>query len=193
VISSRSQKYSQNLLQDRRGSSAHICYIHILDTDIPSLLDGSIDRTAALDEHIALLQSYGSKTNDTLIILDEQITDLKAIIANDVTETTRAKAVLQSSLTSLDYTGVDTAIETYADTRDSDTHARIYLIYLERFRDTYTRLQAKNKKILTAITNNRDPLVKHSTVILPTAGSDILKELGIIQTEAQYKAEKTLN
>ena len=78
-------------------------YVNILETDIPSLLDQSTDRTMALDEHIALLKHYGTKTNDNLIILDEQILDLKAIIDNNTADTESAKSVLQSSLSSLDY------------------------------------------------------------------------------------------
>jgi hypothetical protein len=168
-------------------------YVNLLETDIPSILDRADDRTAALDEHIALLKSYGTKTNDRLVILDEQISDLKAILTHDAEETAKAKSVLQSSLASLDYNGVDTAIDSYTATRNSDTHARIYLIYLERFRDTYAKLQGKNRTILTALTENRDALIKKSKIIIPTAGADILKDLGIIQSEAQYKAQKSLD
>lgn len=168
-------------------------YVNLLETDIPGLLDRADDRTAALDEHIALLKNYGTKTNDRLVILDEQISDLKAVITRDGEESAKAKTVLQSSLASLDYNGVDNAIDSYTTTRNADTHARIYLIYLERFRDTYTKLQGKNRTILTAITENREALIKRSKIVIPSTGADILKDLGIIQSEAQYKAQKTLD
>lgn len=168
-------------------------YVNILKTDIAGLLDGAADRTTSLDEHIALLKYYGNKTNDRIIILDEQISDLKAIITKNVEDTTQAKSVLQWSLSNLDYNGVDAAIDTYTEAKNSDTHARIYLIYLERFRDSYLKLQEKNKIILTTISGNRDPLIKRTIIVVPDTGSDILKELGIIQTEAQYKAQKSLN
>lgn len=168
-------------------------YVNVLETDIPSLLDQSADRTASLDEHIALLKHYGTKTNDTLVILDEQISDLKAIISKNTEDTAAAKWVLQSSLTSLDYNGVDGAIDAYTKTKNSDTHARIYLIYLERFRDSYQKLQSKNKTILTTLTENREALIKRTVVVVPASGSDILKELGIIQSEAQFKAQQSLD
>lgn len=168
-------------------------YVNILETDIPGLLDRSADRTATIDEHIALLKHYGTQTNDTIIILDEQISDLRAIISKNTEDANLAKSVLQSSLTSLDYKWVDTAIANYATTKDSDTHARIYLIYLERFRDSYLRLQARNKTILTAISENRESLIKRSIIVIPTAGSDILRELGLIQTEAATKAQESLD
>ena len=101
--------------------------------------------------------------------------------------------MLQSSLTSLDYNGVDTAIDNYTVAKNSDTHARIYLIYLERFRDSYLKLQSENKELIVALIENRDALIKRTVIIIPSSGADILKELGIIQSEAQYKAEKELD
>jgi hypothetical protein len=144
-------------------------YINILETDIPGVLDRATDRAAALDEHIGLLKSYGTKTNDLLIILDEQIADLRAILAKNTVDTATAKTTLQSSLASLDYNGVDTAIDSYTVAKNSDTHARIYLIYLERFRESYGKLQTKNKKILTALTENRDALIKRTVVVVPSS------------------------
>lgn len=167
-------------------------YVHILETDIRKLLDESKDRAHALDEHITLLKSYGTRTNDNLIILDEQISDLKAIIEKDAADTSNAKSVLQSSLSSLDYNGVDNAIENYTRSKNSDTHAKIYLIYLERFRDSYEKLQAKNKSILTVLTENHEALVKKSVVVISENSTDLIKELGIIQNEAEYKAKESL-
>ncbi len=168
-------------------------YVSILETDIPALLDGAGDRAQTLDEHIALLKNYGMKTNDSLVILDEQISDLRAIIEKNTTDTSWAKSVLQGSLSSLDYNWVDSAIENYTNSKNSDTRARIYLIYLERFRDTYQKLQAKNKSILTVLSENRESIIKKSVVVIPDTNSDLLRELGLIQSEAEYKAQETLD
>jgi hypothetical protein len=168
-------------------------YVNILETNIVKTLEEAADRRLTLDEHIALLKYYGNKTNDTLIILDEQILDLKSIINNSTTETTRSKETLQTSLSSLNYTWVDAAIANYTIAKNSDTRARIYLIYLERFRDSYLKLQEKNKKILTVLTENREPLIQKTVVVVPSSGTDLLKELGIIQSQAEYKAGKALD
>ena len=168
-------------------------YVSILEINIVRLLEESPSRAATLDEHIALLKHYGTKTNDSLIILDEQILDLKAIIENNARDSTESKDVLQSSLSSLNYGWVDSAIENYTIAKNSDTRARIYLIYLERFRDSYRKLQEKNKKILTVLSENREALIQKTVVVIPSSGSDILRELGIIQNEAEYKAQKALD
>lgn len=168
-------------------------YVNVLQTDIPGMLNQSSNRVTTLDEHIALLKSYGNEANDRIAILDDQIADLKATITQDTTETATAKDTLQSSLSSLDYNGVDPAIDTYVTTKTADTRARIYLIYLERFRDSYTKLQARNKVILTALVENRANLIQKNIVVIPSSGSDIIKELGLIQSEAEYKAAQSLN
>lgn len=168
-------------------------YVTILETDIVGLLSETSDRSSTLDEHIALLKHYGTKTNESLILLDEQILDLRAIIDNNNKNTIESKNVLQSSLSSLNYDGVDGAIDNYTVAKNSDTRARIYLIYLERFRDSYLKLQEKNKKILTVLSENREPLIQKTVVVIPSSGTDLLRELGIIQSQAEYKAGKALD
>jgi len=66
-------------------------YINLLQTDIVKMLDSATDRSLALDEHISTLKEYGNKTNERIGVLDEQITDLQAIIAKSTTDTTNAK------------------------------------------------------------------------------------------------------
>ena len=56
-------------------------YTNLLQTDIPALLDNSLDRTNALDEHISLLKNYYNRTLERLTIIGEQIADLSGIIA----------------------------------------------------------------------------------------------------------------
>jgi len=168
-------------------------YVNLLETDIPGILDTSTNRAASLDEHIALLKHYGMRTNDRMLILDEQIADLRSIIRKNTEDTTIAKNTLQASLSSLDYDGVDSAIDTYTRTRNSDTHARIYLIYLERFRESYLKLQEKNKKLLTVLSDNRDALIKRAVIVVPPTGSDILKELWLIQSQAAARARESLD
>lgn len=72
-------------------------YTNLLSTDIVKMLDSATDRTIALDEHIALLRDYGNKTNERLLILDEQIADLTAIMSRSASDMQTAKADMQAS------------------------------------------------------------------------------------------------
>ncbi len=167
-------------------------YLNLLQTDIVKMLDSATDRQVALDEHISILKDYGNKTNERIKILNEQITDLTAIMTRSTTDTTNAKNIMQSSFGNFDYTGVDDAIDSYTKAKSEDNRARIYLVYLEKFRKSYTLLQTKNKTILDTLTSNRDALIKRATIVVPKSWSTLLHDLGVIETQAEYEAKKTL-
>jgi hypothetical protein len=167
-------------------------YVNLLQTDIVKMLDSATDRQIALDEHISILRDYGNKTNERIGVLNEQITELQAIIGKSTTDTTNAKNIMQSSFGNFDYTGVDDAIESYTKAKSQDNRARIYMVYLEQFRKSYTLLQTKNKTILDTLTTNRDALIKRATIVVPKSWSTLLHDLGVIETQAEYEAKKTL-
>lgn len=167
-------------------------YKNILTTDIPNLLDNSSNRTNSLNEHISLLKSYYNKTIERLTIINEQITDLNAIINHSNMATNWAKSVMEASFAWYDYSGVDSAIDTYVWEKNKDIRARVYLIYLEKFRKVYVTLQSKNLQLIDVLVSNRESLIKKTTIVIPNSGSDIMKTLKLIQTEADAGAQKTL-
>lgn len=167
-------------------------YTNVLSMDIPNLLDGAADRSTALDEHISLLKSYYNRTLERLTIIGEQIADLRGIISQSTATTNGAKTTMQNSYVGFDYSGVDTVIDTYLVAKNIDSRARVYLIYLETFQKSYTALQIRNLQLIEALVNNRDALVKRSSIVIPASGTDIIRTLKLIQTEAQAKAEKAL-
>lgn len=69
----------------------------------------------------------------------------------------------------MNYAGVDAAIDAYTKAKDSESHSRIYLVYLERFIAMYSKMQDKNRKILDTLSNNREALIKRSTVVIPAS------------------------
>ena len=167
-------------------------YANILQIDILQMLNSSSNRATALDNHISLLKSYYLKTQENLSIVRDQKNDLNNILNQTNSAQTNAKGVLQNSYKTLEYSGVDEAISSFLQAKNLHTRAKIYMIYLERFEKSYNALQTKNKKILDTLTINRDMFIKNSIVVIPETGSDIVKELGLIQSEADYKAQKAL-
>ncbi len=161
-------------------------YANLLSTDIVSMLDRSTDRWAALDEHIKFLEDYGQDITERLLYLGEQIAELTNIVNESTAIETQAKTNLDTSFVWLDYTGVDGAIEAYTKARTADTRARIYLAYLGKFQKSYIALQIQNKKLLNVLRDNREALIKRSSVVIPSTGTDILRSLKLIETEAEY-------
>ena len=99
---------------------------------------------------------------------------------------------MQSSYDEYDYSSVDVAIGDYVLAKNKDTRARVYLVYLEKYKNSYIALQTKNLKLIDILSNNREALIKRTTVVIPNSGSDLIKSLKLIQTEAEANAQKTL-
>lgn len=172
--------------------TAITAYANILKTDIVAMLDTAANRQASLDNHISLLKSYYLKTQERLNIIKEQKTEVQGLLTNATNAENTAKNTLQNSYNVFEYSGVNSAINDYLDAKNLDSRMKIYAIYLDRFEKSYLALQNKNRKILDALMNNREGIIKKSMVVIPDTGTDIIKELGLIQSEADYKAKQAL-
>ena len=172
--------------------TAITAYANILKTDIVAMRDTAANRQASLDNHISLLKSYYLKTQERLNIIGEQKTEVQSLLANATNAQNTAKNTLQNSYNVFEYSGVNSAINDYLDAKNLDSRMKIYAIYLDRFEKSYLALQNKNRKILDALMNNREGLIRKSMVVIPDTGTDIIKELGLIQSEADYKAKQAL-
>ena len=172
--------------------TAITAYANILKTDIVAMLDTAANRQASLDNHISLLKSYYLKTQERLNIIGEQKTEVQSLLSNATNAQNTAKNTLQNSYNVFEYSGVNSAINDYLDAKNLDSRMKIYAIYLDRFEKSYLALQNKNRKILDALMNNREGIIKKSMVVIPNTGTDIIKELGLIQSEADYKAKQAL-
>ena len=172
--------------------TAITAYANILKTDIVAMLDTAANRQASLDNHISLLKSYYLKTQERLNIIGEQKTEVQGLLTNATNAQNTAKNTLQNSYNVFEYSGVNSAINDYLDAKNLDSRMKIYAIYLDRFEKSYLALQNKNRKILDALMNNREGIIRKSMVVIPDTGTDIIKELGLIQSEADYKAKQAL-
>ena len=172
--------------------TAITAYANILKTDIVAMLDTATNRQASLDNHISLPKSYYLKTQERLNIIGEQKTEVQSLLANATNAQNTAKNTLQNSYNVFEYSGVNSAINDYLDAKNLDSRMKIYAIYLDRFEKSYLALQNKNRKILDALMNNREGIIRKSMVVIPDTGTDIIKELGLIQSEADHKAKQAL-
>jgi hypothetical protein len=163
-------------------------YVNLLKTDIKILLDESTDRASTLDEHIDILKSYYIRTSERTVLLTEQSRELQTVLTDARTLTESAKITMETTYKSFESKGVESVITAYVSAKTTESQARVYLAYVERFQRAYGILQGQNKLILDTLINNRDALVSQSVVVIPDSGSDLLKKLNLIVTEDDYKA-----
>lgn len=166
-------------------------YLNILKTDIRTLLDESNDRKNTLDEHIELLKTSYIRTSERALILSEQSRELQSILWEAQIQTANAKKAMEEWYKSFETTGIESTIESYVESKKTESQARVYLAYVERFQRAYGILQGQNKKILDTLINNRAALISQSVVVIPDSGSELLKKLNLVVSEADYKEANT--
>lgn len=164
-------------------------YLNVLKTDINSLLDSSIDREAMLSSFIDQLEYRYTNTDERIQVLKAQSAELQWTVNYSNLKINTLKTDLVSAYKNLDYDKTEENFATYIEEKEKNTYANIYLVFTWRFIRSYTILNEYNKQILDALINNKDALVKNVKVVLPSTWTSIIKELKLIETESQYKAE----
>ncbi len=183
--------YGEQKLIESNMQSIKI-YAGILKQDINRLLDQWRGRLQTLEDHISLLKSYETKWQESLGLIQNQKSDLQALINDTENKKQEAKNILQNSYQTLTYDGVEKAINTYLTVKDINVRAKIYMIYLKRFDRSYAILQQKNKILQNVLIQNKEAIAKDVTVVIPEVGAQIVKELGLIETQSDQEARALL-
>jgi hypothetical protein len=163
-------------------------YLNIIRTDVPKLLASATDRAAMLESFIDQLEYRYKMTTDYLQKLSSQIGELQAAVASTDASILREKAALTAAYKNFDYTATEESLDRYLVERQKNDYARTYLIFLGKFSQTYTILNQYNKILLDTLINNKEALIKNATVVLPDSGSQLLRKLQLIKTEAEWKS-----
>ncbi len=162
-------------------------YLNILKTDVNGLLDQSSDRAAMLESFTDQLKYRYKATQEHLSSLSAQRSELAAAAADATAKTEAAKAGLTDAYKRLDYDKTEELLAAYLDAKDRETTAKTYLVFVDKFVATFTALNSYNRVFLDTVINNREALVKDATVVLPDSGTELLKKLELIKTEAEFK------
>lgn len=162
-------------------------YLNILKMDLKTSLGQSSDRSKVLDSYISQLEFRYTSTIENINNLKNQRTVLLASLNENNTDIESTKTKMSSDFKVFDSQSVIEDVDTYLKARDSYTYARTYIIFIDKFIAYYTYLNNYNKKLLDTLINNRDLIVKNSQLVIPDSGSDLLKSLNLIYTEAEFK------
>lgn len=164
-------------------------YLNILKTDVNKLLDQSSDRQATLESFTDQLKYRYKSTNTYLSTLSAQRTELQQAVTDSTTKIDATKAALSVAYKNLDYDKTEELLSQYLELKDRETYARTYLVFVDKFAATFSALNTYNKTLLDTLINNREALIKDVTVVLPDSGTELMKKLSLIKTEAEFKAQ----
>lgn len=164
-------------------------YLNILKTDVNKLLDQSSDRQATLESFTDQLKYRYKSTNSYLSTLSAQRAELQQAVSDSTTKIDATKAALSVAYKNLDYDKTEELLTQYLELKDRETYARTYLVFVDKFAATFSALNTYNKTLLDTLINNREALIKDVTVVLPDSGTELMKKLSLIKTEAEFKAQ----
>jgi hypothetical protein len=164
-------------------------YLNVLKMDLKTSLGQATDRATVLDAYINQLEFRYSSTLENISNIKNQRAILLSSINENNTAIEKAKTKMSSDFKVFDSESVIEDVDVYLKARDSYTYARTYIIFIDKFLVYYTYLNNYNKKLLDTLINNRDLIVKNSQLVIPDSGSDLLKSLNLIYSEADFKKE----
>ncbi|HRI35587.1 MAG TPA: hypothetical protein PK765_00485 [bacterium] len=165
-------------------------YYNVLKTDIPALLDRSYDRESMLSSFIDQLETRYTDTVTTQNLIASQASELAATVSSSDAKIEALKTQLSTAYGNLDYDRTEEIIQEYLAERERNTYARTYLVFLSKFAATYTTLNNYNKVLLDTLINNKEALVKRATIVFPDSGTNLLQSLKLVESEADYKANR---
>lgn len=163
-------------------------YLNVLKTDINKLLDSSTDREAMLESFLDQLKYRYNSTNSYLSTLSAQVVELQGTITISDQSIETIKTNMTAAYKNLDYDKTEELINQYLAEKQKNTYARTYLVFIGKFISTYQILNNYNKVFLDTLINNKQALIKNVTVVLPDSGTNLMKQLNLVKTEAEWKA-----
>lgn len=163
-------------------------YLNVLRTDVPKLLDSAQDRESMLESFLDQLKYRYTTTDQYLTTLGSQARELQGVVTTSDATIESTKTALTASYKNLDYDKTEELLNNYLDEKQKNTYARTYLVFIGKFIATYQTMNAYNKVLLDTIINNKEALIKSSTVVLPDSGTNLMKQLNLVKTEAEWKA-----
>lgn len=165
-------------------------YLNVMKTNINSLLGESNNRGETLDNIIAQFELRYKNASKNLATLVKQNQNLETKMNSLDAQIEQVKVKINT-----DFKATNT-IETienkneYLRLKALWTEARTSIIYHNKFINQYNYLNNYNKQVLDTLINNRDIISKDSYLVFPDTGNGILKDLNLIFTEEEYKAQK---
>lgn len=165
-------------------------YLNVLRTDVPKLLDSAQDRESMLESFLDQLKYRYTSTDQYLTTLGSQARELQGVVTTSNASIESTKAALTASYKNLDYDKTEELLNNYLDEKQKNTYANTYLVFIGKFITTYKTMNAYNKTLLDTLINNKEALVKGATVVLPDSGTNLMKQLNLVKTEAEWKARQ---
>lgn len=162
-------------------------YLNVLKTDVKALINASNDRSATLNAFIAQLEYRYKMWVENVRTLNLQKTQLTTAFNSSNTKIANIKTKIASDYGKMDTDTTLTNIDDYLYLLQEANYSRTYIVFINKFLNSYAILNNYNKVLLDTLINNKEILIKNTQVVIPDSWSNLLKELNLIYEEKDWK------
>ncbi|RKW24692.1 hypothetical protein D8B46_00890 [Candidatus Gracilibacteria bacterium] len=185
-------KKNKKMAQDNLISNNLIAikeYQALLRTDFKAYLNNSTDRKKTFEAIYGQLSVRLNNGINTVKILAKQRELLTAEMDSIDNKLKSIKQKITVDYKKADGDAISKDIEEYLLLKNDYTFVRTYVVFINSFLNYYKVLNEYNSKLLNIFNSNKDAIIKGSYVVLPSGGTEILKDYGLLYTEDEYKAK----
>ena len=163
-------------------------YYNLMKTDIKSYLDNSNSKQTALNLYIKQLENRYRTSLANISSLQQQKQNYSQKLKASDTRVRLVKRKIDKDFKDFNQSETENNITIYLKAKWDYNHAKIHIVFINQYIKQYNYLNNYNKKVLDALINNKDAIVKNSYVVVPDTGLEILKQMDLVMSEKDYKA-----
>lgn len=160
-------------------------YWNALKIDINNELDLSANREKTIDFIIDKLEYNYFNASQNIKTLNNQIAVLSTSLTEAREDITKYKNELKNNFEGWNESWAIESIDEYILAKQKETYSNTYIVFLNEIIVKYKNLNVINYKILNTIKANRLALIKNSSVVIPSSGSEYLSELNLLYKEIE--------
>lgn len=164
-------------------------YLNVLKTDVISLLNASNDRSATLNAFISQLEYRYKVWTENVKTLNMQKAELTNVFNTSSKKLESTKKNITTSYWNLDTNWTLENIDNYLKTLNEYNYSRTYIVFINKFLNSYTILNNYNKLLLDTLINNKEILIKNTQVVIPDSWNSLLKKMNLIYEEDDWKGK----
>jgi vancomycin resistance protein YoaR len=162
-------------------------YYNVLKINFNEVIKKSENRKKTLNNIIKQLQIRYKNANTNIINLNKQRELLIGEYERIILKTQNLKRNLEKDFSKSNTKKVLEHTNDYYKLKYKEVNLKTNIVFLREFLKRYNFLNKRNKLLLDTLINNKDIISKNSYIVIPSSGSNLLKDFNILFTEEEHK------
>jgi vancomycin resistance protein YoaR len=162
-------------------------YYNVLKINFNEVIKKSENRKKTLNNIIKQLQIRHKNANTNIINLNKQRELLIGEYERIILKTQNLKRNLEKDFSKSNTKKVLEHTNDYYKLKYKEVNLKTNIVFLREFLKRYNFLNKRNKLLLDTLINNKDIISKNSYIVIPSSGSNLLKDFNILFTEEEHK------